>query len=71
MIIGENILLDHDRGLAIGFLESSVFGNYISKVYSGTQEVESGMPRNLPLRGSIARAAIKPEQLLARAAIKV
>ena len=49
IIIWENILLDHDRGLATGFLESSVF--LMEKVVRwfpfGVQGVESGMPRKL------------------------
>ena len=37
--------MDHDRGLAIGFLEKSIFGRNISKVVSlGLQGFESGMP---------------------------
>lgn len=45
MMILENIPMDHDRCLALGFLESSIFSRNMSEVVSfDLQRCESGMP---------------------------
>lgn len=45
MMISENIPMDHDRGLALGFLESSIFSRNMNEVVSfDLQRCESGMP---------------------------
>lgn len=45
--------MDHDRGLAIGFLENSIFGRNMSKMVSlDLQGFESGMPRKLSNRAA-------------------
>ena len=46
-IIWEKIPSDHDRGLAIDFLDSRVLGGIISEMVSfGLQDVESRRPRD-------------------------
>lgn len=58
-IIWEDITFDHDRDLAVDFLESSHFGGNISEInYFDLLGVESGMPRNCNCQSSCQQYGI-------------